>query len=375
MKYRKRVRLFPGVTLNISKSGISTTVGVPGASVNFNRHGAFLNTGIPGTGLYDRRRISSKPSQQKQHQARQTSSNQPTVPMSPFLPKNEEEHPGRYTCENMRDFKQEIIDCFQARIQLKKDIQSAKQELKHRNFIVKLAKFFILGFFTERFERKRRESQLELESIENELQQCFVDVNLKMDAEIENTYAKVLSAYKMLSQVAIIWDITREVTSDAAMHRMNTQAMVERVKVRFGYDSFEVLHSRYDALHMENANGGDFYIFPGFVLMRNSKNEMGLMDLKSIEFSYSHRHFAETDTIPPDANIVDHTWFRANKDGSPDRRFKNNFKIPICRYGQIEVKSQQGLHEVYQCSNAEKAETFVRFMKEYQKILPALALD
>ncbi|WP_289031347.1 DUF4236 domain-containing protein [uncultured Algoriphagus sp.] len=55
MRFRRRIRLFPGVTLNFSKSGISTTIGVPGASVNFNKHGKFLNVGIPGTGIYDRK--------------------------------------------------------------------------------------------------------------------------------------------------------------------------------------------------------------------------------------------------------------------------------------------------------------------------------
>lgn len=46
MRFRRRVKLFPGVTLNFSKTGISTTVGVPGASLNFNKHGTFLNTSL-----------------------------------------------------------------------------------------------------------------------------------------------------------------------------------------------------------------------------------------------------------------------------------------------------------------------------------------
>ena len=58
IRYRKRVKILPGVYINISKSGISTTVGPRGASVNFGRNGTYLNTGIPGTGLYSRDRIS-----------------------------------------------------------------------------------------------------------------------------------------------------------------------------------------------------------------------------------------------------------------------------------------------------------------------------
>lgn len=57
--YRKRKQILPGVWLNFSKRGISTTIGKRGASVNFGSRGSFLNLVIPGTGLYSRQRISS----------------------------------------------------------------------------------------------------------------------------------------------------------------------------------------------------------------------------------------------------------------------------------------------------------------------------
>lgn len=57
-RFRKSVKLFPGIKFNLSKSGISTTVGVRGASVTFGPKGTYLNTGIPGTGIYAREKIS-----------------------------------------------------------------------------------------------------------------------------------------------------------------------------------------------------------------------------------------------------------------------------------------------------------------------------
>jgi hypothetical protein len=50
-RYRKSFRLFPGVRINVSSHGISTTIGVRGASVNFSSRGTYLNAGIPGTGI------------------------------------------------------------------------------------------------------------------------------------------------------------------------------------------------------------------------------------------------------------------------------------------------------------------------------------
>lgn len=50
-RFRKSVKVLPGVKLNISKSGISTSVGGRGATVNFSKRGTRTTVGIPGTGI------------------------------------------------------------------------------------------------------------------------------------------------------------------------------------------------------------------------------------------------------------------------------------------------------------------------------------
>lgn len=60
--FRKRVKILPGVHLNISKTGTSWSVGPRGASVNVGKRGVYVNTGIPGTGIYSRTKISGSSS-------------------------------------------------------------------------------------------------------------------------------------------------------------------------------------------------------------------------------------------------------------------------------------------------------------------------
>lgn len=43
--FRKRIKILPGVTLNLSKSGVSATVGRKGASVSVGKRGTYLNAG------------------------------------------------------------------------------------------------------------------------------------------------------------------------------------------------------------------------------------------------------------------------------------------------------------------------------------------
>ena len=51
LRFRKSVKILPGVKLNFSKSGTSVTVGKRGMSANFSSRGIRNTVGIPGTGL------------------------------------------------------------------------------------------------------------------------------------------------------------------------------------------------------------------------------------------------------------------------------------------------------------------------------------
>lgn len=52
VRFQKRISVLPGVKINLSKTGVSTSVGGRGASVNVGMTGRrTINLGIPGTGL------------------------------------------------------------------------------------------------------------------------------------------------------------------------------------------------------------------------------------------------------------------------------------------------------------------------------------
>lgn len=51
MRFRKSVKIMPGVHLNLSKSGVSTSIGRRGATVNVSKRGVRSTLSVPGTGL------------------------------------------------------------------------------------------------------------------------------------------------------------------------------------------------------------------------------------------------------------------------------------------------------------------------------------
>jgi hypothetical protein len=58
-RLRKIIRILPGLRLNLSKSGVSASIGERGATVNLSDQGARSTVGIPGSGLSYSERISA----------------------------------------------------------------------------------------------------------------------------------------------------------------------------------------------------------------------------------------------------------------------------------------------------------------------------
>lgn len=61
IRFRRRVRIAPGVSLNISKSGIGISAGPPGLRAGFGVRGSHYSAGAPGTGLHYRKQIGRDP--------------------------------------------------------------------------------------------------------------------------------------------------------------------------------------------------------------------------------------------------------------------------------------------------------------------------
>jgi hypothetical protein len=51
LRFHRSIRPFPGVRLNLSKSGVSTSIGTRGAWLTFGKRGTRATVGIPGTGI------------------------------------------------------------------------------------------------------------------------------------------------------------------------------------------------------------------------------------------------------------------------------------------------------------------------------------
>ncbi|UTM60477.1 DUF4236 domain-containing protein (plasmid) [Photobacterium sp. CCB-ST2H9] len=59
LRFQKRIRILPFLWINLSKSGVSFTVGGRNLKLNFGKKGAVASVNVPGTGV-SRKSLSRK---------------------------------------------------------------------------------------------------------------------------------------------------------------------------------------------------------------------------------------------------------------------------------------------------------------------------
>jgi len=113
-----------------------------------------------------------------------------------------------------------------------------------------------------------------------------------------------------------------------------------------------------------SAGGIILYLFPDRILVYQG-NQVAAIPYQQLLFSAGTTRFIESGIIPSDSTKVGNTWQYVNKNGNPDRRFKNNPQMSIMEYGEIFIRGQ-GLTICLHVSKIEAADTFVKNIQEFQ---------
>ncbi len=187
MRFRRKAKLFPGVYLNFSKTGISTTFGMPGASINVGKQGTYLNTGIPGTGIYDRKKIDLK----------NNSNNYFNIPQTEafdFQEKTGEiksSNTDTTTSEGLNNLKQTLLECYDERELLKIEIINANSKLRNSQIVLVISYILIFGFIIKWFKENRNNKKEQLNDVQEQLNNCFVDIDMLLDVDFEKSFEKI----------------------------------------------------------------------------------------------------------------------------------------------------------------------------------------
>lgn len=255
------------------------------------------------------------------------------------------------TSNNFQELRQQITDIYNQRVELLKKLSSAKTKL----FLLSTLHFgsylVIVGFFYKKIAESRKVQQEVVKDLEKQVSETYVKLTFADKSQLEKSWLNCIDAFKELMNSEKIWDITYAENVNRAQARTVAQTATKRTPITKTERDIEFIKSDLPFLFLPNANGPDLFFFPTFLLLFKDNQEFGIFDLREIKANMKLSGYIEEEGVPKDTEIIQHTWKKANKDGSMDKRFKGNFQIPIVKYGDVTFESEGGLEESFMFSN------------------------
>lgn len=398
--YRKRITIAPGVRLNLSKKGVSTTFGIRGANINIGKNGTFLNTGIPGTGLYRRQKIGGgKDSINPTSNISNPKSNNVSTIEGCFISLGILLIIGLFIYDVIIGLVALAIFCFimaiiklstskpknvetsiQSHIEIaKKTLNQATNPIQKeilQNFIscAELSRkaseteaiIYALKQKIERRSNSLLKEQLEkhetqLTNIVAELNKIQLDADKDLDDVEKWQYSVLCENFSNILSSQKIWLITSSVSNTDSNSSASTT--VERKEINFDTGFFNYIKSSFDIPIFRDLSGNTYYIYPRYIIKAQSFTSFEVSPIDTINIKYSNQRFIEDDILPEDSHTVDYTYQYVNKNGEPDKRYSFNPRLPIVEYGKIEIEDF-GL--TYHISNNFSAEEFVNIYNLWQ---------
>lgn len=112
---------------------------------------------------------------------------------------------------------------------------------------------------------------------------------------------------------------------------------------------------------IESVSGATYIFFPNFMVCKFGTS---LIQIKYDELSIETGNTRISQyNAPRDANVVGQTWQFVNKDGSLDRRFKDNPQLLIVEYATIRITTAAGMDHVLFILSESLAGRFVNHLK------------
>ncbi|MGO3438723.1 MAG: DUF4236 domain-containing protein [Serratia liquefaciens] len=390
LRFRQTFTLFPGVRLNIGKRGISASIGVQSATVNVGQKGIRATVGLPGSGLSyttptlpfeDKRSVTnpSTPTSTDSHfEIPEAAPSNTPLNAKIYMPqagmnKISSASIEVLTSTSLLPLRDLIAKAREQKAEIKVDLQEAlAEESKQKSELIRRKSSMFRWFYKRRIaelETELPQTQAEISRLISWEDSTNIAMTFEYSDSSQRAYAAMVRAFDVLKSSIKKWDITADKATDQFAERTLATRSVNRHPVTFDFSSTDLVQFTGRAMRFENINGDDILLYPGVAVMPRADGAFALIDLRELEISAEHRGFHEEEGVPSDTSVAGHTWAKTNKNGSPDRRFKDNYQIPICVYGYITFQSQTGITEEYMVSNADAAQAFAEAAKRYQASL------
>lgn len=341
---RKSVSLGGGVRLNLSSGGLGISAGVKGFRVGMNGRGTYVHMGRGG--LYYRKQFSYAPPKRNTPSVVQHAAPGPAPDVV-------------YTQDLNKPLEVESAPA---------DTQRVADHFKKRNrsywIPVLLALFalmslqnlpltitFLIGCATALFLIERAKAR-------DVLIYDLEGVALESFSQFVNAFETYFSSDRM-------WQYTSRSFTHDLKRNAGANWLMDRKAAISATDTEKAFRTN---LSLPSIRMGEQMIvfLPDLVVIGDGKS-VGAFRYSDVRLANGLGRFVEDAGVPRDAKVVGHAWRYQNKNGGPDRRFKNNFQIPICLYEEVGfgVDTVEGVGRIF----AKSSQTnFAAFNSAYERL-------
>lgn len=342
-RFRKSINLGGGFKINLSKSGIGYSWGIPGLRYTKLANGRERHTySIPGTGISYVEDVSSGKRHQNNTQNTQASVN---IIEEKVSNTDLEENP------DYDDFIKSINEFCSKDMGIKITIILLSIVLW---FVFVKSIVIIMGLITLGIYLIYRNSKM------------LISVEYDFDAENEKFYETMNKFFNTLASSNKLWLIESRYENFDAKRNAGVDSCVDRIPILISEELPYYLKTNIKCFCL-SVKDKDFYFLPNKVLVYNKNKTIGL-DFQELSFDFSETTFVEQSGTPSDSEVVGYTYRYVNKNGGPDRRYKDNPKYPECLYGTINIKNDNGLNLSILLSSKSKTMQAKQFYESLRSI-------
>jgi hypothetical protein len=357
-RFRRSVRILPGVKINLSGSGASVSLGGRGFHYTIGPKGTRVTAGIPGTGM--------SWTQYSPHSKTRPSAPNVLDPPPQFDPMPPSSHVELEAIENASAGE---INAHSTS-ELAPILNSASRKFRTATFIQLLSVLLFVGALLQ-----TNQLWLGLSAL---YATVFVPLAIFLDRyrrsvkviyDSQGVVARITEtlavAFTELLACKVIWSVLAEGSISDWKRNAGASSLIQRKRIRLQFDKPTCIRGRtkFPTLKL---GSDELYLLPdsALVIVRGA---VAAISYRDMDFSDFMVKFREEEPVPSDTTIVDHTWRYVNKSGGPDRRFISNRQIPVCLYRELGFRSEGGLNCKIQLSNPAAADSLYKVIEALRR--------
>lgn len=192
----------------------------------------------------------------------------------------------------------------------------------------------------------------------------IINMNYELDDKKREAFNTLNESMRLLSFGTKIWNIENYVYSENWKENAGATNLLKREKINCIQDNSKYIRANLLFFSFIMRKQEVNFLPDSIYLYENDKYT--IIKYENVNIIFKESIFIENEEVPTDAKIIEYVWKHPNRNGEPDKRYSNNYRLPVMKYGGIIMEYDKVRQIIIQFSSFEKAKNFVEKFDKYK---------